>query len=226
MQTQDDRIFVSYAREDCAFVQSVVAHLRSVGVPLWMDESDIRPGERWDQAIEQALKACSDVLVVLSPEAVKSNNVLDEIAFAVDEGKRIIPIKHKECNIPLRLRRIQYIDFTADQNSALRRLVEFCVPKIAALAPDHSPRVDRPRKVPRGRVFMYHVRLEGSPDQNQLFLTKLLSFPFVERQTRFIIENEPRISRVAVFSERDFEPVEMEEIANRSGTQIVEFIER
>ena len=226
MQTQDERIFINYAREDCPFVRSVVAQLRNAGVPVWMDEADISPGARWDQAIEQALNACSSVLVVLSPDAVKSHNVLDEMAFALDEGKRIIPIKHKECNIPLRLRRIQYIDFTADHDSALRKLVEFCVPKIAAPPPGASPRVDRPRKVPRARVFMYHVRLEGSQDQNQRFLTELHSFPFVERQTRFIIENEAGISRVAVFSERDFEPVEMAEIASRSGTRIVEFIER
>jgi hypothetical protein len=226
MQTQDERIFISYARADGPFVRSLVAQMQRAKVPVWLDEAEISPGSRWDQAIEQALNACASVLLVLSPDAVKSHNVLDEMAFALDEGKRIIPVKYKECKIPLRLRRIQYIDFTADHDSALRQLVEFCVPKVGAPALGATERVDRPRRKPRGRVFMYHVRLEGSEDHNQRFLTELHSFPFVERQTRFIIENEPGISRVAVFSERDFEPYELAEIASHSGTRIVELIER
>jgi hypothetical protein len=57
------------------------------------------------------LNACSEFVVVLSPSAVESNNVLNEIALAEEEGKTIIPILLEDCRFPLRLRRLQYSDF-------------------------------------------------------------------------------------------------------------------
>lgn len=83
---------------------------------------DIPRGAAWDNAIEREIRACSTMLVVLSHVAVASNNVRDEIAFAKDEGKRIVPIMIENCPLPIALRRIQYIDFTGDRVRALAEL--------------------------------------------------------------------------------------------------------
>jgi hypothetical protein len=63
------------------------------------------------------------LIVVLSPAAIASNNVLDEVSFALDEGKIVVPILLQDCTIPFRLRRLQYVDFTRDYEPALAQLL-------------------------------------------------------------------------------------------------------
>lgn len=48
--------------------------------------------------------------------------------------------------------------------------------------------------------YRYILRLAGSQKKNGPFVEQLRSLDFVQAQTRFIIENDPRMSRVVVFS--------------------------
>ncbi|MFQ5632140.1 MAG: toll/interleukin-1 receptor domain-containing protein, partial [bacterium] len=84
--------FICYARDDKEFVRKLANDLRAAGVNIWMDVLDIPAGARWDRAVDDALDACARLLIVLSPEAVASENVLDELAFALDEKKPIVPV--------------------------------------------------------------------------------------------------------------------------------------
>jgi pimeloyl-ACP methyl ester carboxylesterase len=52
--------------------------------------------------------------VVLSGASAKSQNVLDEVSYAIDEERSVLPILLQPCNIPFRIKRLQYIDFTTD----------------------------------------------------------------------------------------------------------------
>jgi hypothetical protein len=73
---------------------------------------DIPTGSRWDDEVERALEACEIFMVILTPASSKSDNVKDEIGYAIDTGKRILPILLENAKVPLRLRRFQYVDFT------------------------------------------------------------------------------------------------------------------
>ena len=97
------RVFFSYAREDGDFARRLASDLRSAGVNLWIDQLDIRPGEHWDSAIEAALKECPSFLIILSPQSVVSQNVKDEVHFALEEGKKILPIMAEKCELPFRV---------------------------------------------------------------------------------------------------------------------------
>jgi len=122
MSREAQTIFFSYARSDSEFVARLANDLRKAGKHIWVDQLDIPKGARWDQAVEAALKACPCLLVVLSPASTDSQNVLDEVSYALGEKKTVIPILLRECNIPFRLRRLQYVDFTADYERALEEL--------------------------------------------------------------------------------------------------------
>jgi hypothetical protein len=115
--------FFSYARKDSVFVLRLAKELREAGINLWLDQLDIVGGQLWDTAIDEALHACQGVIAVLSPEAVGSKNVMDEVSYALEEGKIVIPVLLHSCTIPYRLRRVQYIDFTADYNTGFSRLL-------------------------------------------------------------------------------------------------------
>jgi hypothetical protein len=106
--------FVSYSREDLEFVLRLAKDLKAKGAMVWMDKLDIRPGKRWEIEIETAVDACSRMLVILSPAAITSKNVLAEASLAIDEGKEVIPVLYRECKIPFRLRPFQYADFQTD----------------------------------------------------------------------------------------------------------------
>jgi DNA-binding winged helix-turn-helix (wHTH) protein len=83
-------------------------------------------GETWDLAIEEALDTASHIMIVMSKTSVQSKNVRDEIDYAVEEKKFIVPIMVEECKPPLRLRRTQYTDFS-DENKfdeALDKLMQ------------------------------------------------------------------------------------------------------
>src|SRR4051812_37125590 len=66
---------------------------------------------------------CEAVVAILSPFSVGSANVLDELSFALEKGKRIVPVLYRDCEIPLRLHRIQYVDFRTDYHEGLQRLL-------------------------------------------------------------------------------------------------------
>ncbi|HUZ59461.1 MAG TPA: TIR domain-containing protein [Hanamia sp.] len=116
--------FFSYSRADSAFVLKLAKDLREAGVTIWLDQLDIVPGSHWDSAIENALVSAPRMIVVLSPESVKSNNVMDEVSFALENGKTIIPILLSECETSFRLRRLQRIDFTTDYQQGMDHLLE------------------------------------------------------------------------------------------------------
>jgi hypothetical protein len=115
-------VFLSYARRDSEFALKLIRDLGSLGVAVWMDDHDVPGGSRWDEAIPDAVTGCSALLVVLSPESVKSHNVLDEVGLALDQGKRVLPVLFETCDIPFRLRRIQYIDCSREYARGLASL--------------------------------------------------------------------------------------------------------
>jgi hypothetical protein len=114
--------FFSYARVDSEFVLRLAKDLRASGAKVWLDQLDISPGQRWDASVEEALRASPRQVAVLSPASVVSDNVMDEVSFALEEHKQVIPVLYRDCQIPFRLRRVQYIDFRTDYDRGLREL--------------------------------------------------------------------------------------------------------
>jgi hypothetical protein len=119
-----DATFFSYSRTDSVFVLKLAKDLREAGVQIWLDKLDIKPGSHWDSSIEAALNACQRMILVLSPSSVESTNVMDEVSFALENNKTIIPVLLSECKLPFRLKRLQWIDFTGDYNTGLQQLLD------------------------------------------------------------------------------------------------------
>ena len=121
--------FISYSHGDSTFAFRLAEDLRAAGVNVWIDNKDISSGKHWDLTIEKALVDCTSMLAILSPASVTSNNVLDEVSFALDHNKTVIPIIYKGCDVPYRLRRLQYLDFTQNYRSGFDELLEALAPE-------------------------------------------------------------------------------------------------
>lgn len=118
------QVFVSYNRKDSAFALLLSKNLAKNGIEVWIDQLSIPAGAAWDRAIENALNSATLVLVVLSKNAVESDNVLDEISYAFQNNKRIIPVLSEQCKVPLRLARLQQIDFTGNYKHGYSKLLD------------------------------------------------------------------------------------------------------
>lgn len=118
MATENQRlIFISYSRTNRGFALELAMELKASGFRVWFDQLDIPTGARWDDEIEKALTECEIFMVILTQQSIASNNVKDEIGYAIDSNKRILPILLEPVNVPFRIRRFQYVDFTDKSNN-------------------------------------------------------------------------------------------------------------
>ncbi len=117
--------FISYAREDGTdFAIRLHDRLEADDFPCWLDKRDIQPGEPWDDSIEQGLREAVGMLFIATPASVASQNCKDEWSLALSYKIPVIPLLLIECDLPMRLARRQWIDFTGEFDAAIAQLRE------------------------------------------------------------------------------------------------------
>lgn len=117
------KVFFSYSRVDGSeFSLRLAQDLKNAGFNVWIDQQDIRAGTEWDLEIEKALETCDCLLFIESEKSVVSNNVLDEVYYALDHQKKVIPVIYHDSKTPYRLQRIQHIDFSKNYDDGLASL--------------------------------------------------------------------------------------------------------
>ena len=103
-------VFVSYKREERPKIAPYVNRLLGGGLQVWWDVL-IEPGSNWGWAVDRALRESRSVAVFWTTLSVGSEEVYTE----ADHGLRInalFPILLEKCDIPIRMKRIQYVDLT------------------------------------------------------------------------------------------------------------------
>ncbi len=140
-----EQIFVSYSRVDTDFVLNLINDLIEEKLDVWLDQRDISAGQRWDRTIQAALQESDIFIIVLSPDSVASENVLDELSFAISAKKRIIPVLYRDCQIPYRIARIQFVDMRTDYRNGFQQLVSE-IKREGAERPVVTPKQPRTRR--------------------------------------------------------------------------------
>ncbi len=126
-----DHIFISYAHLNRSLVDLLADDLRRRGHIVWIDFEGIRGGDVWRQSIVDGIAASEVVLVVITPDSLKSEWVALEARTALEFGKQIIPLLLEKLTQPedrkayaaLHLEAIQYRDFTVGYETALPALI-------------------------------------------------------------------------------------------------------
>ena len=139
-------IFISYSHQDTAFVTTLTRDLQSQHFEIWVDNTSIQGGAEWRKSIVDGINACDAFIVVMSPHAVASRNVVKEISMADERKKRIVPVVCAPYQLPAemeyQLTGVQYIDLSGVQyGPGLNRL-------IAALTNQPNPKPADPRPSP------------------------------------------------------------------------------
>jgi hypothetical protein len=84
-------IFISHdPAESAAYVDGLSRYLTAAGLPSWY-EREIGGDQRWAQVVER-VRACSALVVVMTPGAERSPWVSSQVRFAQDLGKPILPL--------------------------------------------------------------------------------------------------------------------------------------
>src|SRR6516225_9878066 len=66
---QTGAVFLSYASEDVAAAERIASALRAVGIEVWIDKSELRGGDAWDQSIRKQIKTCALFIPIISRHA-------------------------------------------------------------------------------------------------------------------------------------------------------------
>jgi WD40 repeat protein len=85
-------IFISYSRKDIDFAGKIVQALAENNLDTWIDWKSIPKGEDWEQEIYRGIEEADAFLFLLSSDSVTSEMCNKEIAHAVRNAKRILPI--------------------------------------------------------------------------------------------------------------------------------------
>src|SRR5918993_445238 len=186
-------LFFSYSRSDGAdFALRLAVDLQQQGFNVWIDQQDIRAGSEWDLEIEKALETCDCLLFIESPKSVISTNVLDEVYYALEQNKRVIPLVLMDSKTPFRLKRLQHINFSTGYDKGLAQLIGQLkpgnghatagqVPLIASAESPHHP-IRRTKGMVIGATAVFLLLLAGtlayfSNDENKQLASREAGAP-------------------------------------------------
>jgi hypothetical protein len=162
-------IFVSYAHKDGKMVFPDIKYLHDQGFRIWYDEG-IDPGNEWPEDVANSLANASVFIVFISPNAVNSRNVRNEINFALNYKKQFIAIHIIETQLPvgleLRMGDIQAIlKYRMDQKYYLQRMLS--VMGVHMHASDTVSRRASPVDISQKETTKYERQKTSKPEETE-----------------------------------------------------------
>jgi WD40 repeat protein len=112
-------VFVSYSRKDIEFAGKIVQALAEKDLDTWIDWKSIPKGEYWEQEIYHGIEKADAFLFLISPDSVRSQMCNKELAHAVENRKRVLPIVIHDADIA------SVVDETSQQEISKRNWI-FC----------------------------------------------------------------------------------------------------
>lgn len=116
--TASTLVFLCHSSEDRVEVTDLFGRLTQEGVPCWLDQDALIPGQRWEQEIRNALRRSSHAVVCLTRSTTEKRGfVQKELRWALEEASHqpesqifVIPVRLEPCEIPEHLRDLQHVD--------------------------------------------------------------------------------------------------------------------
>src|SRR5215210_4426988 len=63
---ENKAVFLSYASQDVEAAERICEALRTAGIEVWFDQSELRGGDAWDQKIRKQIKECALFVPMIS----------------------------------------------------------------------------------------------------------------------------------------------------------------
>ncbi|MBI4662911.1 MAG: toll/interleukin-1 receptor domain-containing protein [Verrucomicrobia bacterium] len=88
-------VFISHANDGADLARELTRRLRKEGLRVWLAQEEILPGDNWAERISEALNDSQAMVVLVTPEAIRSNHVEWDIGFALGSKAyrhRLLPV--------------------------------------------------------------------------------------------------------------------------------------
>ncbi|MCA9914787.1 MAG: toll/interleukin-1 receptor domain-containing protein, partial [Anaerolineae bacterium] len=89
-------VFISYSRKDKPVAKKIADALLAEGYEIWADWEDIPLTVDWWNEIKAGIDAASTFAFLISPDSAMSDVCRQEVQYAVENHKRVIPILYRE----------------------------------------------------------------------------------------------------------------------------------
>jgi hypothetical protein len=104
------RIYIYHGMSDVDWVRALAESLRSQDVEVWLDELQVRSGERSPAALEKGFRGSDVVVFVIAPDNVRRPSLFFDLGAVIAAGKRAVSIVSNDVPAadvpyPLRVRR-------------------------------------------------------------------------------------------------------------------------
>ena len=177
------KLFLSHSTKDKDFVEKLAAALPK-GIDPWLCEVDIEPGDNFVAEIEEGLKRSDLVLLILSPEAVRSAWTREEWtavrAREVEEKRTLLGVLLlRDCAAPELLRTKHRFDARTDPERAIREVVEW------------AKRMRDQRKLAESKTPRFFLGYEQKDFVGRERYLKRLQAALVEQPGVFLLHGEP-----------------------------------
>lgn len=195
-----DYIFISYARPDVKTARRVQEYLEAAGFRVFRDESDIHSGANWDITIEQALRDCGRMVLLLSNSSMPFRKEVHREWFFFDQrSKPLHPLRLEDVeDMNSRVQTYNWVDAKDDLYVGLEKLV-------SALTEPFDP---VPSMTPAERVMVSGTGQrrpmpEVMQQLNEVILAEDASINLNEAQVEELIQHRPytltehRLQRIA-----------------------------
>jgi TolB-like protein len=148
-------VFVSYASQDAAAALRIAGALRTAGIEVWLDQSELRGGDAWDRQIRNLIRECRLFVAVISAntQARDEGYFRREWRLAVDrthdmsESKAfLVPVvidatPQRGASVPDKFRDIQWTYLPAGESSPefIARIARLLSPESGENSPQSPP---------------------------------------------------------------------------------------
>lgn len=120
------KVFLSYHTSKAELVEHVSKYLQKNEINTWYAPKNIHAGERWDEAIHNAIKDCKAFVLLFCGQADSSPQVKNELSLANKYNKAVfwLRVERVEPNyLSYFLTPIQWIDWLDMRDSTLEKLI-------------------------------------------------------------------------------------------------------
>ncbi len=171
------KIFISYSRDDRAFVESLRTDLSQLGHDVWMDQRLLGGQEWWDEILRN-IRECDIFVLALSPKSIESDACLLELKYASAVRRPFLPamVLPTDPNfLPPEIAHAQFVDYTRSDRESLLHLVA-AVTQLPPTPPLPYP-LPEPPVMPQGPLYEVRrlIALATELDRkHQLWLVDML----------------------------------------------------
>lgn len=158
-------LFISHSSKDPRQTDYLTNGLRAAGHRCWTDVAEIPDGSTWVREIEQGVRGCTALIVVMTERSRASEWVERETVLALELKKPVFVARFDDAPLPIHLITRQASDFRKRKSNALRKLLAALDSALGA------PLNPAPRPAPdpiKHAFFRYLEQFENGPENARI----------------------------------------------------------